>query len=305
MIFDQGKKGSCTGNGGAYHKGFQERPSHNGKWLTFSRDFLYTLARALDGIEHHGDDGSTPIAIMKVLQKYGVCLEETLPYNPDPNAKVTIPQKAYDEALQYRIKNYAKAQTLQEMKHAIAIGKTLLSGVIVTDTFMYPEEGGFCGIPGGAIYGGHCINIVDYDDNLEHTYKNGKTYKGFFLFPNSWGEEWGDRGYGYLPYEFIDFVLADFPMHFFLEAWTSIDLDSDPVPAPVKPQPNPQPQQEQRIELWIGKTTAKVNGKDVKLDASPLLVPPGVTMVPVRFVSEAEGWRVAWDGIEQKVTLTK
>jgi hypothetical protein len=299
MIFDQGQEGSCTGNGGSYHKGFQERPSHNGLWLVFSRSFLYKLARTLDGIAHNGDDGSTPLAIMQVLQKFGVCLESTLPYQSNPNDPATldaknIPQQAYTEALNYRIKNYAKCLTVDEMKHALAAGKTLLSGLIVTDSFMHPDNGGFCGLPLGTIYGGHCINIVDYDDDLEHTYADGHTEKGFFLFPNSWSDKWGDQGYGKIPYSFITFMNKDFGTPFFMEAWTSIDLDSDPVPPPVR---------NNTIEIWEGNTTAKVNGNDVTLDQPPI-EQNGRILVPIRFISQALGAQVDWDQNEKKVTVT-
>ena len=40
--------------------------------------------------------------------------------------------------------------------------------------------------------GGHCILIVGYDDG-----------KGVWIFRNSWGEGWGDHGYGYLPYKYL------------------------------------------------------------------------------------------------------
>lgn len=302
-IFDQGKEGSCTGNGGAYHKGFQERASHNGQWLVFARSFLYKLARTLDGINHNGDDGSTPLAIMQVLQKYGVCLESTFSYESDPTNPLSldakdIPQAAYTEALNYRISNYAKCQTLDEMKHALALGKTLLSGVIVTDTFMHPEAGGFCGLPQGSIYGGHCINIVDYDDDLTHTYADGHTEKGFFLFPNSWSDQWGDKGYGKIPYSFLNAtseITADHYMHFFMEAWTSIDLDSDPVAPPERTGVT--------IEVWEGKQNAAINGNNVPLDQPPVEINNRV-MVPVRFISEALGAKVDWDGNEKKVTIT-
>ena len=40
--------------------------------------------------------------------------------------------------------------------------------------------------------GGHAIVIVGYDEE-----------KRLFTFRNSWGEDWGDKGYGYLPYDYV------------------------------------------------------------------------------------------------------
>ncbi|RLD13953.1 MAG: hypothetical protein DRI22_03695, partial [Caldiserica bacterium] len=43
------------------------------------------------------------------------------------------------------------------------------------------------------------------------------------------------------------------------------------------------------IELFIGSTTAYINGEVYTLDASPYIKPPGRTMVPLRFISEGLG----------------
>jgi len=40
--------------------------------------------------------------------------------------------------------------------------------------------------------GGHAIVLVGYDNE-----------KKLFIFRNSWGEQWGDKGYGYLPFEYV------------------------------------------------------------------------------------------------------
>ena len=40
--------------------------------------------------------------------------------------------------------------------------------------------------------GGHAVLAVGYDDS-----------KQVFIVRNSWGKEWGDNGYFYMPYAFI------------------------------------------------------------------------------------------------------
>ncbi len=61
------------------------------------------------------------------------------------------------------------------------------------------------------------------------------------------------------------------------------------------------------IELWIGKPTAMVNGKEVRIDAekpvSPVIV-SGRTFLPLRFVAENLGFKVEWDGATQVITLS-
>jgi hypothetical protein len=62
------------------------------------------------------------------------------------------------------------------------------------------------------------------------------------------------------------------------------------------------------IELWIGKSQARVNGKPVAIDPQNAKVVPlivsGRTMLPVRFVSEQLGADVGWDGSTRTVTVT-
>lgn len=57
------------------------------------------------------------------------------------------------------------------------------------------------------------------------------------------------------------------------------------------------------IIMKLGSTTATVDGKTVKLDAAPVTV-DGRTLVPVRFISEALGAKVDWDGKTNNVTIT-
>lgn len=56
------------------------------------------------------------------------------------------------------------------------------------------------------------------------------------------------------------------------------------------------------IRLQVGRTIASVNGKRLALLTPPLLM-RGVTMVPVRFVSDALGAQVVWDATTKTISL--
>jgi hypothetical protein len=64
-----------------------------------------------------------------------------------------------------------------------------------------------------------------------------------------------------------------------------------------------------KIELWIGQGSANVNGVTTPIDpnnpgVTPEIVPPGRTMLPLRFITESLGCQVAWDPASQSVTIT-
>lgn len=63
------------------------------------------------------------------------------------------------------------------------------------------------------------------------------------------------------------------------------------------------------IELWIGRNTARVNGAYVLIDpenpeVKPVILPPGRTMLPFRFIAEQLGASVGWDSVKREVTIT-
>ncbi len=63
------------------------------------------------------------------------------------------------------------------------------------------------------------------------------------------------------------------------------------------------------IELWIGKNLATVNGEYKLIDPAnpnvkPIVVPPGRTMLPIRFIAENLGCKVDWNPDLREVKVT-
>jgi titin len=63
------------------------------------------------------------------------------------------------------------------------------------------------------------------------------------------------------------------------------------------------------IELWIGRNTARVDGAYMLIDlqnpdVEPVILPPGRTMLPFRFIAEQLGASVGWDPVKREVTIT-
>lgn len=59
----------------------------------------------------------------------------------------------------------------------------------------------------------------------------------------------------------------------------------------------------QTVNLVLGQSTAQINGQTVTMTA-PAQVVSGRTLVPLRFISEAFGCDVAWDGTTKTATVT-
>lgn len=64
-----------------------------------------------------------------------------------------------------------------------------------------------------------------------------------------------------------------------------------------------------KIEMWIGKNAAFVNGVEKMIDpgnaqVAPLILPPGRTMLPLRFISENLGCQVEWNDTLREAKIT-
>jgi len=61
-----------------------------------------------------------------------------------------------------------------------------------------------------------------------------------------------------------------------------------------------------KIELWIDKPMAKVNGIDTPIDTDPEVMPfilQGRTMLPIRFIAENLGAQVNWDAETKEIEI--
>ncbi|MCY8856534.1 C1 family peptidase [Bacillus atrophaeus] len=208
-VRDQGAEGTCVGFACAVGlKEYQEKKEHTNN-IDLSPRFLYQKCKERDGIP---DQEGTYIKIaLGVLKEVGVCEETYWPYVADNTGS---PKPGAEEnASRYKIKAYARLDSLETMKRSLVVNGPCVAGVPVYQNWSTQEvwTSGKILMPGNSpLEGGHAICIVGYDDDTE-----------MFKFKNSWDTVWGDNGYGYLPYEYME--LAD------SEAWSATDLIGDPA----------------------------------------------------------------------------
>jgi len=280
-IKDQGPLGTCASFAGAGAKEYYDSKEYN-KMMDLSEYYLYYYAKKLDG--YPNEEGTTLEAIAYALQLYGICEENYYPYNPNHYPEDPPSDIANKNAKKYIITNFYSLDSVDDIKKALYQEGAIYIGVLVAENFMSPKNG-FIPIPDGNVLGGHALCVAGYDDSLISPWGN----KGAFIVKNSWGTSWGDKGYCYIPYDVMNWVDKDGYIPFY---WGGIGMIDYIEPQKIT------------IEMWIGKDTAKVNGKDVKLDQPPIIDPKSNrTLIPVRFVAENLGCQVDWDGTHKKITI--
>ena len=190
-IEDQGQLGSCTGNAIAGIIECLDRKA--GKNIDVSRLFIYYEERVLEGSITQ-DAGAYIRDGIKVVNKKGAPLESLWPYNINRFA-VRPNQAAYADALNRKAGSYEKCLNLAAIKNALARGFPVVVGFDVYDSFYNIGSDGIMPYPNvnsEQLLGGHAVAIVGYNDNTNR-----------LIARNSWGTDWADHGYFYMPYKVI------------------------------------------------------------------------------------------------------
>ena len=87
-------------------------------------------------------------------------------------------------------------QNLDQLKANLINGYPVAFGFVVYESFESEEvaKTGFVPMPqpNEKVLGGHAVAMVGFDDT-----------KKLFIVRNSWGNTWGDKGYFYMPYDYV------------------------------------------------------------------------------------------------------
>lgn len=211
---------SCVANAfvGAYEYLAKRELGDSGN---VSRLFVYYNARAQNNCEHE-DGGAQMYCAINSLIEHGACTEDVWPN--DAALLIERPHTdAYEYAANFKILEAEYIETdLNLWRHTLAEGFPIAFALNTFESFDDATQNrGRVPKPKKSdnvreTHGWHAMLCVGYSDKDR-----------MFIVRNSWGAGWGDRGYCYIPYDYV--IHADYNGHdsWIIKSLSDLDFSAE------------------------------------------------------------------------------
>lgn len=194
-VGSQGSEGSCVAWSVAYYVRSAEAFYRSNATVyhqstnIFSPEFLYNQTKsALDC-----SSGSSVLTTLDFVIKNGICTWQSMPYTSG-NCSLLPTSQQNIEAAAYKLNSYSAVLTTDiiAIKTLLSQKHPLLLGISTDQQFDNAGPGFIWSAYGPVITSLHEVTICGYDDALQA-----------FKIVNSWGTGWGDAGYSWISYDFL------------------------------------------------------------------------------------------------------
>ncbi|MDM8559704.1 C1 family peptidase [Candidatus Parabeggiatoa sp. HSG14] len=190
---DQGEQSSCVGWSAAYVKSYHEALEMG--WPLNQDEQIFSPAFIYNNINGKSDYGAKISDGLDILVKKGAATLSTMPYDATFGAYLKQPSDAAKaEAKNYKADAWGVLKTSDDVKTALANRQPAIVSMAVYDTFKNLKGENSIYNTSGTYLGDHAVAIVGYDDEYAG---------GAFKIINSWGTEWGDKGFFWVPFDFL------------------------------------------------------------------------------------------------------
>lgn len=200
QVRDQGPRPTCLAFAiTAAHEA--SRAVNDPPHMALSEEVLYWGGRAVRKEEGNDSGGITFSGAEKALVRWGQPESSHWPYDAsrDENSvNYRPPDLALARAICFSARLPRVTLGLQTIIDHLDLGETVVAAVQMAEQFFYADRGWLeMPQPSQLIRDKHAVLVVGY------TKTGAAPEDGYFIFRNSWGTEWGDDGYGYMPFSYL------------------------------------------------------------------------------------------------------
>jgi hypothetical protein len=220
-VEDQEDLGSCVGSALTNAYEIMVKTKYPARFEELSDLYVYYNSRTFTG-NTDVDSGACIRDGLRGMVKYGCCSEELWPYDITKfNVRPTL--ECYLDGARRLVVKYESLYTLRDILETLNSNDPVVVGIVIYDSFMdLDSTAPVVSMPSATDepYGGHAMVLVGYHLARQQ-----------FLAKNSFGTDWGDQGYCWIPFEYMR-TQAFEKWRFHINSQEPVNIDQEPEMPP-------------------------------------------------------------------------